>query len=120
MPHTTVLLLDIIDSNSLHGPVRELHQDNDISYQIKQPACEDLLHASTSPQVETAHNCELARRKGNEGGRRYQRAAHARRDRSWKPRDLSITLCLATTPLLYFLRRKWNHSSEKDPEDSGI
>jgi hypothetical protein len=35
MPHTTVLLLDIIDSNSLHGPVRELHQDNDISYQIK-------------------------------------------------------------------------------------
>jgi hypothetical protein len=32
MPHTTVLLLDIIDSNSLHGPVRELHQDNDISY----------------------------------------------------------------------------------------
>lgn len=31
----TVFLLDIIDSNSLHGPVRELHQDNGISNQIK-------------------------------------------------------------------------------------
>jgi hypothetical protein len=34
MPETTVFLLDIIDSNSLHGPVRELHQDNGISNQI--------------------------------------------------------------------------------------
>jgi hypothetical protein len=30
----TVFLLDIIDSKSLHGPVRELHQDNKISNQI--------------------------------------------------------------------------------------
>jgi hypothetical protein len=35
MPNTTVFLLDIIDSNSPHGPVRELHQDNGISNQIK-------------------------------------------------------------------------------------
>jgi hypothetical protein len=35
MPNTTVFLLDIIDSNSLHGPVRGLHQDNGISIQIK-------------------------------------------------------------------------------------
>jgi hypothetical protein len=35
MPNTTVFLLDIIDSNSLHGPVRELPQDNGISNQIK-------------------------------------------------------------------------------------
>jgi hypothetical protein len=35
MPETTVFLLDIINSNSLHGPVRELHQDNGISNQIK-------------------------------------------------------------------------------------
>jgi hypothetical protein len=34
MPNTTVFLLDIIGSNSLHGPVRELHQDNGISNQI--------------------------------------------------------------------------------------
>jgi hypothetical protein len=34
MSNTTVFLLDIIDSNSLHGPVRELHQDNGISNQI--------------------------------------------------------------------------------------
>jgi hypothetical protein len=34
MPNTTVFLLDVIDSNSLHGPVRELHQDNGISNQI--------------------------------------------------------------------------------------
>jgi hypothetical protein len=34
MPNTTVFLLDIIDSNSLHGPVRELHQDDGISNQI--------------------------------------------------------------------------------------
>jgi hypothetical protein len=33
MPNTTVFLLNIIDSNSLHGPVRELHQDNGISNQ---------------------------------------------------------------------------------------
>jgi hypothetical protein len=32
---TTVFLLDILDSNSLHGPVRELHQDNGTSNQIK-------------------------------------------------------------------------------------
>jgi hypothetical protein len=36
MPNTTVFLLDIIDSNSLHGPVRELHQDNGMSNQINQ------------------------------------------------------------------------------------
>jgi hypothetical protein len=35
MPETTVFLLDIIDKISLHGPVRELHQDNGISNQIK-------------------------------------------------------------------------------------
>jgi hypothetical protein len=29
-----VFLLDIIDSNSLHGPVRELHEDDEISNQI--------------------------------------------------------------------------------------
>jgi hypothetical protein len=34
MPETTVFLLDILDSNSLHGPVRELHQDNGISNQM--------------------------------------------------------------------------------------
>jgi hypothetical protein len=34
MPETTVFLLDIIDSNGLHGPERELHQDNGISNQI--------------------------------------------------------------------------------------
>jgi hypothetical protein len=33
MLETTVFLLNIIDSNSLHGPVRELHQDNGISNQ---------------------------------------------------------------------------------------
>jgi hypothetical protein len=33
VPNTTVFLLDIINSNSLHGPVRELHQDNGISNQ---------------------------------------------------------------------------------------
>jgi hypothetical protein len=33
MPNTTVFLLDIIDSNSLYGPVRELHQDNGIPNQ---------------------------------------------------------------------------------------
>jgi hypothetical protein len=37
MPKTTVFLLGIIDSNSLHGPVRELHQDNGISNQIYAP-----------------------------------------------------------------------------------
>jgi pimeloyl-ACP methyl ester carboxylesterase len=36
MPATTVSLLDSIYSNSLHGPVRELHQDNGISNQINQ------------------------------------------------------------------------------------
>jgi hypothetical protein len=36
MPETTVFLLDIIDSNSLHGPVRELYQENGISSQINQ------------------------------------------------------------------------------------
>jgi hypothetical protein len=36
MLNTTVFLLDIIDSNSLHGPVRELHQDNGISNRINQ------------------------------------------------------------------------------------
>ena len=30
-------------------------------------ACEDLLHASTSPQVETARTYELAKCRGNEG-----------------------------------------------------
>lgn len=30
----TVFLLDIIDNNSLHEPVRELHQENGISNQI--------------------------------------------------------------------------------------
>jgi hypothetical protein len=34
MPETAVFLLDIIDSNSLHGPVRELHQDNGMSNPI--------------------------------------------------------------------------------------
>jgi hypothetical protein len=34
MPNTTVFLLDIIYSNSLHGPARELHQDNVVSNQI--------------------------------------------------------------------------------------
>jgi hypothetical protein len=34
MPETTVFLLDIMDSNSVYGPVRELHQDNGISNQI--------------------------------------------------------------------------------------
>jgi hypothetical protein len=31
----TVFLLDIMDSDILHGPVRELHQDNGISNQTK-------------------------------------------------------------------------------------
>jgi hypothetical protein len=31
MPETTVFLLDIMDSNSRHGPVRELHQENGIT-----------------------------------------------------------------------------------------
>jgi hypothetical protein len=35
-PTATVFLLDIIDSNSPHGPVRELHRDNGISNQINQ------------------------------------------------------------------------------------
>jgi hypothetical protein len=30
-------------------------------------ACEDLLHASTPPQVETARTYELAKCRGNEG-----------------------------------------------------
>jgi len=30
-------------------------------------ACEDLLHASTLPQVETARTYELAKCRGNEG-----------------------------------------------------
>jgi hypothetical protein len=34
MPKTTVFLLSIIDSNSLHRPIRELHQDDGISNQI--------------------------------------------------------------------------------------
>jgi hypothetical protein len=34
MPETTVFLLDIIDSNSLREPVRELQQENGISNQI--------------------------------------------------------------------------------------
>jgi hypothetical protein len=34
MPNITVFLLDIIDGNSLHRPVKELHQDNGISNQI--------------------------------------------------------------------------------------
>jgi len=60
MPETTVFLLDIKDSNSLHGPVRELHQDNGISNQIKsirpalstQGALHYLLH-----KVYIAVNC---------------------------------------------------------------
>jgi hypothetical protein len=34
MPETTVFLVDIMYSNSLHRPVRELHQDIGISNQI--------------------------------------------------------------------------------------
>jgi hypothetical protein len=60
MPNTTVFLLDIIDSNSLHGPVRELHQDNGTSNQINQSIllrhltsqCRSLfrgIFAATSP-----------------------------------------------------------------------
>jgi hypothetical protein len=45
MLNTTVFLLDIIDSNSLHGPVRELHQDNGISNQINQ------LQVGRAPQT---------------------------------------------------------------------
>jgi hypothetical protein len=43
MPETTVFLLDIIDSNSLHGPIRELHQDNGISNQINQSILVSVL-----------------------------------------------------------------------------
>jgi hypothetical protein len=47
MPETTVFLLDIIDSNSLHRPVRKLHQDNGISAQINQslPGENDVPYA---------------------------------------------------------------------------
>jgi hypothetical protein len=43
-------------------------------------ACEDLLHTSTSPQVETVRTCELAKCRGDEGGCRCcQRAARSSR-----------------------------------------
>jgi hypothetical protein len=42
MPETTVFLLDIIDSNTLHGLVRKLHQDNGTSNQIKSTGCGEV------------------------------------------------------------------------------
>jgi hypothetical protein len=51
MPNTTVFLLDIIDSNSLHGPVRELHQDNGISNQINQSILLSSLYEYLDPIV---------------------------------------------------------------------
>lgn len=56
MPETTVFLLDIIDSNSLHGPVRELHQENGISNQIKLHRASDEVHLYVVP----AENLSLA------------------------------------------------------------
>jgi hypothetical protein len=50
MPNTTVFLLDIMDSNSLHGPVRELHQDNGISNQINLYYLGLLPGAPTQPK----------------------------------------------------------------------
>jgi hypothetical protein len=93
-----------------------------IYYSTRAPrVCEDLLHASTSPQVEIARNCELAKCRGDEGGRRRRRrAARARRDRSRRRKDRSIMLRLATAPSPTPFVKRWNHSSMKDSEDTGI
>jgi hypothetical protein len=63
MPETTVFLLDIIDSNSLHGPVRELHQDNGISNQINALLLYHLLVAlrATSSSSKQPLGCDRDR-----------------------------------------------------------
>ena len=73
-------------------------------------ACEDLLHASTPPQVETARAYELAKCRGNE---RWPPSPPDRRDRSRSPRGRSTTRRPVTAPLRYSLRQEWNLSSKK-------
>ena len=70
-------------------------------------ACEDLLHASTPPQVETARAYELAKCRGNE---RWPPSPPDRRDRSRSPRGRSTTRRAVTAPLRYSLRQEWNLS----------
>ena len=74
-------------------------------------ACEDLLHASTPPQVETARKDELAKCRGNE---RWPPSPPDRRDRSRRPRGRSIIRRPVTAPLCYSLRQEWNLSLKKD------
>ena len=59
MPNTTVFLLDIINSNSLHGPVRELHQDNGISNQINLYYLECERAFSAGKRLVTDHRYNL-------------------------------------------------------------
>ena len=73
-------------------------------------ACEDLLHASTPPQVETARAYELAKCRDNE---RWPPSPPDRRDRSRSPRGRSTIRRPATAPLRYSLRQEWNLSLKK-------
>jgi len=73
-------------------------------------ACEDLLHASTPPQVETARAYELAKCRGNE---RWPPSPPDRRDRSRSSRGRSTTRRPVTAPLRYSLRQEWNLSLKK-------
>jgi hypothetical protein len=74
-------------------------------------ACEDLLHASTPPQVETARACELAKCRGNE---RWPPSPPDRRDRPRRSRGRSTTRRPVTAPFRYSLRQEWNLSLKKD------
>src|ERR1700712_2628259 len=78
--------------------------------QGERSACEDLLHASTPPQVETARAYELAKCRGNE---RWPPSPPDRRDRSRSPRGRSTTRRPVTAPLRYSLRQEWNLSLKK-------
>lgn len=77
---------------------------------VLRSACEDLLHASTPPQVETVRAYELAKCRGNE---RWPSSPPDRRDRSRSPRGRSTTRRPATAPSRYSLRQEWNLSLKK-------
>jgi hypothetical protein len=63
MPETTGFLLDIMDSNSSHGSVRELRRGNGISNQINQTLdcsqAQAIKHAQPIDQSSTGPALEL-------------------------------------------------------------
>jgi hypothetical protein len=73
--------------------------------------CEDLLHASTPPHVETARTYELDKCTGNEG---WPPPPLERRDRSRRSRGRITIRRPVTAPLRYSLRQEWNLSLKKD------